>query len=123
MWNKVKNNYVQICTVIFGIVFLLFIYSCEPKVESLIHPGKDVTGSVLKIELETLLAIAKSRQADLAKQNELRNMILNNIMLVAETGTISPIGALTSIFAFYGIGSAANSTKKIVKKIVKNGGS
>ncbi len=123
MLNAFKNNYVQICTVLAGFLFLIFVYSCEPKVESLIHPGEEVTGTVLKIELETLLAIAKSRQADLARQNELRNMILNNIMLVAETGTISPIGALTSVFAFYGIGSAANSTKKIVKKIVKNGGS
>lgn len=120
MKKLLKNNYVQICTVFIGICFFGYFIGCEPKVNSLLDPTKKVTGAELEIELKTVMAIAKMRHDDLAKQIQLRNLILNNALLIAETGTVNPIAVLTGLFAFYGIGSAANQTKNVVKKI-RNG--
>lgn len=115
--NKfLKENWIKIVTLTIGLFFFLVIYGCEPEVKSLFNPDIKVTGEELKIELETLLSIAKMRQEDLERQIQLRNLILQNVLLVAQTGTINPLGILTGLFAFYGVGSAATSTVKTVKK-------
>jgi len=111
-----EDNWLQITIFAIGISSFIFCYGCKPKVSSLLYENTMVTAPELEIELQTLLAIAKIRQEDLVKQNQLRDLILKNVLIIAETGTVNPLGILTALFAFYGIGSAANTTKNAVKK-------
>lgn len=116
MTEFIKKNWIKIVTLTIGLFFFMVIYGCEPKVESLFNDDYMVTGSELNIELEAIIAIAKSRHEDLERQIQLRNLILKNVLIVAESGTLNPVSVLTALFAFYGLGSATNSTKNLVKK-------
>lgn len=120
MWNLFKNNWIKISITITGLVIFLVFAGCEPKVKSLFNDDQLITGPELKVELETLLSTAKLRQEDLQRQTQLRNLILKNVLIVAESGSLNPVGLLTALFAFYGFGSAANSTKNAVKKKLSN---
>lgn len=94
----------------------MFCLSCPPTTQSLLEPAKKVTRAELQLELDTLIATAQIRKADLDQQEAIRNIILKNALVMVETGTFSPLGIATALFAFYGIGSAATKTKDAIKK-------
>lgn len=117
-WQTIKDKYPIYIAMIICSVLILFSVSCPPTTKSILSPDEKVTGAELQLELEALMGTAKLRLADLQRQQEFRDLIMQNALLVIESGSFNPVGILTSLFAFYGVGSAANSTRKtIVKKV------
>jgi len=93
-------------------IFLLwFAYGCEPKTKSILLPAQEVTRVELIGEIELLLAQYKSRSEDLNKQEELRDFILQQTVLVAQTGTVNPIGIATALLALLGIGAGVDDIR------------
>ncbi|GAH65145.1 unnamed protein product, partial [marine sediment metagenome] len=72
MWEYLKSKSTIILTGLVSVGFLLFVYSCEPKVSSLWREGKSVNRQELQLELDQLIGIAQLRMVDLDKQEELR---------------------------------------------------
>ncbi|GAH84619.1 unnamed protein product, partial [marine sediment metagenome] len=95
-------------------------YSCQPEVRSLIHPDQKVTRPELQIELDSIIATAEFRMAQLDRQEAFRDVIFKNAMLMAETGTINPLGIITLLTGLYGITRGAKDIKDRVKKKINN---
>jgi len=93
------------------ISLLFFAYACTPKTESLIEPDKKVTLEQLQSEVDILIFRSEARLADLQKQYELRDFILNQSLTIAQTGEVNPIGLITSIIAIMGIGAGADDIR------------
>jgi len=115
-FKQIKNRWPIITTAIITSILLIFLVGCPPRTGSLINPEKQVTRSELQIELEAIVATAKFRMADLQRQEEIRSLVYNNALVMIDTGTINPIGILTSAAALYGIGVGAKQTKDAIKK-------
>lgn len=97
---------------IIGVVLLLwFAFGCQPTTQSLINPERKVTRQELNWEVETLLAKSKIRIAELDHQEELRNLIFQQTLVIAESGTINPLGIVTSILAIIGLGATADDIR------------
>lgn len=94
-------------------------YSCQPKVDSLVHPGVKITRPELQIELDTIIATAEYRLASLDKQEAFQDIIFKNAMLMAQAGTINPLGIITLAAGLYGI---ARGTQDLKNKVKKNNG-
>ena len=90
---------------------LLYAYGCQPKTKSLTQPDHKVTRSELQTEIEMLLAKARIGEADLERQEEIRNLIFNQTLLVAQGQPVSPLGVMTSILAILGIGATADDVR------------
>ena len=112
-----KINWPKMLSVVAAVLFLVWAVGCQPTVPSLRNPGTNVTAPQLQVEMEALLAQFDIRKASLEEQEKFRKLLFDNALLVADGGTLNPIGILTSLLAFYGVGSAANDTRKAVKKL------
>lgn len=100
--------------VLTGLLFWGF--GCPPQVRSLIHPGQMVTRPELQVELDTITATAEFRLADLEKQQQFRDIIFKNALLMVETGTINPLGIITLLTGLYGISRGVKDAKDRIKK-------
>lgn len=109
--KKLKNKLPIIISGIAAILLLVYAYGCKPTTESLRDPGRKVTREMLALEVNSLLAESKVRIADLDRQLELRNLIFQQTLIVAESGGINPIGLITSLMAIMGIGAAIDDVK------------
>lgn len=98
-------------------ILLLSLASCPPTTQSLLVDGKKITRPELQLELDTIVGTAQLRLADLDRQQEIRDLILKNALIMVETGTFNPFGIATALFAFYGIATGVNTAKnKLIKK-------
>jgi len=108
-------NYIRVFCVLLYCFFVYAAHGCEPTTRSLLTPNLKVTRNQLQIELESIKRDFELRSANLEEQERLRQFILQNALMIAQQGTINPIGLLTGLAAFYGVGSATNSVVKSVK--------
>jgi len=93
------------------ILLLVFAYGCQPQTKSLIDPNEKVTRAELDYEIETLLARSKIRLADLDRQEELRSLLFEQTFIIAESGTVNPVGIITALMAIMGIGATADDIR------------
>lgn len=91
-------------------------YSCRPETKSLIHPGEKVTRPELQIELDSIIATAEIRMADLDQQEAFRDLIYKNALIMVETGTLNPTGVITLLAGLYGITRGTQDIKNRIKK-------
>lgn len=114
--QKLKDNWPTYAVMLAANVLLLLCVSCPPTTKSLFNNSKKITRPELQLELDTIIATAQLRLADLDKQQQLRDVILKNALIMVETGTFSPFGMATALFGFYGIATAATKAKNAIKK-------
>jgi len=91
-------------------------YGCPARVPSLIEPAKKVTRPELQIELDSIIATAKFRMADLDKQEQIRDLVFKNALVMVESGTVNPAGIITLLAGIYGIVHAGKHLKERVEK-------
>ena len=109
--QSLKDKWPLIVSTIIGGVLLVFAYGCEPETKSLLDPDEKVNRTQLQSELEFLIATSHARFQDLDRQQQFRDMILQQSVLIAETGTVNPVGLLTSLLAILGVGATADDIR------------
>ncbi|MBA7526367.1 hypothetical protein ES705_18529 [subsurface metagenome] len=110
-----KKYTTLIITGLLSIGMMIFLYSCEPKVPSLIDRTAMVNRQELQLELDQLIGIAQIRMADLDKQEQLRGIIIQNALMIVQGQPFNPFGLLTAVAALYGITQGGNQITKVVK--------
>ncbi len=100
------------------IVGLYWIYGCESKVMSITNTSAKVTRSELKIEIDAFLATAEIRYAELDRQDEFKEKIVEFGMVVVEGGTLNPAGVAVGLLGVLGVGAIADN--RIKDKVIKN---
>lgn len=110
-----KEHWQHAAALLIALCLTVWIVSCEPTTTSLTTPDLKVTRSELQLELEHLQAKFALRSAQLHHQEEMRKIILQNALLIAETQSINPLGLITGLASLYGIASAAKDGTKLVK--------
>lgn len=100
-----------------GLIALQIIATgCPPRTRSLLDETKQITGPELQIELDMLIAQAELRFTDLDKQQQLRDNVTKNALVMIEGGTINPAGLITGALAVIGLATAGKKTAQAVKK-------
>lgn len=113
--NLLNHERYQTIAVAIMIGLLIWFYGCESKVASLTNPGTQVTRAELKIELNTLLASAEYRYAQLDQQDKLKSMLIEHALLIGQTGTFNPYGLLAMLAGTIGIGATVDNVRKRVE--------
>lgn len=111
-----KLTFIVPLVLVSGILF--WAYGCEPRTKSLLSPSRKVSSGELQLELETIIGMYNLRIDDLEKQYELQQWFFEQAASFAQTGTVNPIGVLTSILSILGIGAAADNVR--VRKKLKH---
>lgn len=110
------QNWPKTIAILVLTALLFWGYSCQPQVRSLIHPDQKVTRPQLQVELDTIIATAEFRMADLDRQDAFRDIIFKNALLMVETGTINPLGIITLLTGLYGVTRGVKDVKDRIKK-------
>ena len=119
MLHWIKKHISIIITVLVSVGVLVFVYACEPKVKSLNDKRELVNRIELQVELDNILAVAKMRMASLDKQDALRNIILQNALVIVQGQPFNPVGLITGIAGIYGLLKVGSNVTKVVKTQVK----
>lgn len=93
------------------VILLFFAYSCEPKTKSLLDSTKSVTLSEYKSEIEILTDRFLTGFRDIEKKTAFRDFILQQSLTYTTTGSLDPIGIISSIMVLLGIGAAVDDVK------------
>jgi len=122
----IKEHKTILITILACIVFGIYCYSCEPKVQSLTPPLRQVNRQELQLEFDQIMSLAQLRMLDLDKQEQFRSIILQNALILVQGQPFNPVGIITAIAAIYGITQGgANISKKVIdtknKRKAKNG--
>lgn len=114
--NYIKKNIQWIISVNVAIFVITYAYGCEAKTQSLIYPDKKVPISEIVTELELLERKATIAFADLERQDRIRDIVLNQSLIIAQGGAVNPIGVIMSVMAILGLGVGADDIR-LRKKI------
>jgi len=98
-------------------------------VTSLVDDNKKVTAAELNLEIEAesarlqaeldvLLKRAKLKQAELARQDAIKQKLFELASITAQTGTLNPAGLLTLTGSIIGFGAVVDN--RIKDKVIKN---
>lgn len=100
------------------IALVIWAYGCESKTPSLITTGKKVNRAELQLELDTLIASSGIRVQDLNRQDRFKTALFEQSMLLAQGGTLNPVGLGFTVAGILGIGAATDDirTRKRTKK-------
>lgn len=115
--SEIVDNWPKAIAIVLLTCFLFWGYGCPSRVPSLVDPTRQITRPELQVELDTIIATAEFRLADLDKQDQFRDVIFKNAMLMVEGGTLNPIGIMTMLAGLYGVTRGVKDVKdKIVRK-------
>ncbi len=109
--KTISDKICIIISIILCIGFAIYAFGCQPETRSLLDPNRKVTANELSGEIEFLLARFESRKQDLEKQQELRNLILQQSFTIAQTGQINPLAIATSFMSLLGLGAVADDVR------------
>jgi hypothetical protein len=130
LYEKVRkalrhNQFVALAAVL-CVVLAVWIFGCESKVQSPLNPERKVTRAQLTLEKDKYLAEIQLAYENLNQQDLFKQKLTEIGVIVAQGGTVNPVGAGVGLLALLGVGAVADNRKKdsIIKtqKNNSNGG-
>lgn len=118
MKNVLNHERYKIVGGVLCLVLVFWFYGCESQVKSLIDPYKKVNRAQLQLELENLIASASVRVMDLDRQDAFKSALFKQAVLLAQGGTLNPVGLGLSLAAILGIGATVDDVR--TRKRTKN---
>lgn len=98
------------CVVI--VVILISFLGCQSETTSILDPSTSISRDELSAEVNNFMERAKIRFADLDRQDEIKQILLNNALLYSATGTLNPVGVVTTLAAVFGIGATVDNVRR-----------
>lgn len=108
----IRHNSCQFLSVIVCSLAIVYAYSCQSTVVSLVNSPVRITRAELILEVDTFLAKAALRFDDLDRQDLVRDTIFNSVLDVAQGKTLNPIGVAIAISSILGIGAIGDNIRK-----------
>lgn len=100
------------------VCFFFWIYGCKSTTISPSDPTTKITRSQLTAEIDYYLAKAEIAYADLDKQDEIKQKLLNAATLAAQGGQVNILGLILTNIGILGAGATIDNIRK--RKIIKN---
>lgn len=102
----------QVVAGVFCLFIIFIVVSCRSKTQSILHPEKKITRAELIAEIEFVNKIAESRLDELDNDSRLLSLILEQSLLLAETGGLNLNGLIPLVFSVFGVGAVVDNARK-----------
>lgn len=90
-----------------------WIYGCQSTVTSMIDPNQKINREQLILETDYIIGQAKVKLQDLDRQDELKQLILDQAAIFGTTGTFNPMGLLNTLISIGAISFGLNRNQKL----------
>jgi len=112
IWSFIRHN----SGVVIGFSLLPFVliyaYSCQSQVVSLVNTNRRITRPELIAEVDYFLAQAEARFEDLDRQDLVKGTIFNSLLELTQGGTVNPAGVALVIGNLLGLGAVLDNVRK-----------
>jgi len=112
-WLNDQHWYLIAIVIICATIF--WTYGCESQVSSLIDPTQKVNRMELQVEIEYVAGIARTRVADLDKQDEIKQALFDALTVVSQGGQVNAMGLLNLAATIGAISFGLNRNQKLKK--------
>lgn len=112
IWTTIKHNHCLIVAVVICIVMVMWGIGCEPSVKSPFDPTKRVTRTQLDIEVQNIANLVAGAYAEIKRQEQVRDVILNAGLAYAQGTGINPVGLALTLAGILGVGAVVDNRRK-----------
>ena len=109
--KTIRDKWPYVISIAASLFLGFWAYGCQSETKSLIEPTKKVTRPELLDEIDSLIQKFDTAISELDRQDKFRNMVLQQSMQIAESGTVNPVGVVTTILALLGAGASADNIR------------
>lgn len=122
IWKFVRHNQGMFIGVILSITVLVWTYGCESQVTSILYAPDLVNRGQLQIEVDTFVAQAELKFADLNRQDEIKSTLFETAITFAEGGSVNPAAVAIVIGNILGLGAVMDNLRKrtLINTLKKN---
>jgi len=107
----------------------VYVFGCQSKVTSIMHPSRMVTGDELKLEvdveakrleaeLDQIYKQAELKYQDLARQDAIKQKLVDFALITQSSGAVNPAGIIGLLVGVLGVGATIDN--RIKDKVIKN---
>lgn len=125
----IRHNQGVVLSLVIMTGLLVWTYGCESRITSLTDPAKMVTAEELDLEieeeslrlqaeLEQLIRRAKVKQAELARQDAIKQKLFDFAAITVDAQAVNPAGVVGLMFSILGVGAVIDN--RIKDKVIKN---
>lgn len=110
--TMLRHNQFLAMALIVVIALGIWVVGCESSVQSPFNPNRDVTRQQLHNEVDKYIADIELAFADLDKQDIFKQKLFEIGVVLAQGGTVNPVGAGITLLGILGIGACADNRRK-----------
>lgn len=110
--NFASHNTGFLLSFIVSIVLTVILFSCTPTARSILDPTVQMTREELTIEADRLIATIDLRFKEIQKKEDFQEAVFEHAIAWTKTGTINPVGLITTFMAIAGIGATVDNVTK-----------
>lgn len=115
IWSYIRHNQSLFVGILICLGVGAWAWGCESRAKSIRSPGVLVSRSEMDIEVETFLATAQLRYAELDQQDEFKRVFFATAITLMQGGTVNPIAVALVIGNILGLGAVIDNRRKDVK--------
>lgn len=115
IWSYLNENHWWTIGVIVTVLVGIWLMGCQSQVKSIRNPDIMVNRGELEAEIKGIEAEIVAKIDDLDRQDEVRQMIFDQLSVLAEGGGVNPLGLANSAISIFAVSSALNSASKLKK--------
>jgi len=119
--NLFNHNRYQTISILSVLLLLSIWLGCEPKAQSIRNPSQKINRAQLESELDSIIVQVQNSVDDMDRKERILNYLFQQALIVAESGTVNPVGILTSLGAILGLGAGVDNVRnrKKIKTLEK----
>lgn len=114
-WRYIRHNQALVTGSVIALVIAVWAYGCQSSVVSILEAPDRVTRAELQVEVDTFLAKAELRFADLDQQDKIKTTFFNTAIEFAQGGRINPIAFALVIGNLLGLSAVIDNRRKDVR--------
>ena len=107
-----RHNQFLALAIVVVLALGIWLIGCESTVQSPFNPGKQVTRAQLQNEWEKYTKDMELAIMDLDKQDLFKQKLFEIGVVLAQGGTVDPLGAGITLLGILGIGAVVDNRKK-----------
>jgi hypothetical protein len=128
IWEDIKrivrHNQFIATAIIIMVLVLVWVYGCDSTTKSPWEPSVKVTRAELDAGIDMMNVKINQAYEDLNKQDLFKQELFDNLVIMAEEGTVNPMGVGLGLVSLLGLGAVADNRKKnsVIKTLQKANG-
>jgi len=112
IWSLIRHNPGLSIGVPLCCCVLIWVYSCQSMVVSLVNSSLMINREQLVAEVDSILVSAAAKFEDLDRQDLIKGTIFNGLLELAQGKAIDPVAVVITIAGILGIGAGVDNIKK-----------